>query len=312
MTAVRPRDDPQHYTPPDLPRAFRRFDAPAERARDGVPGQVGLLELTFAPRAGATRIIHQFQQMPLQVFRPVYIDPHRPEMAFVYLFSHGGVLQGDRYRIDVHCEPSAAVHLTTQAATRLYRMERSYATHLTHITVGADAVLEYLPEPVIPFRDARYYARTVLTIDPAATVILGETLLPGRAAHGERHAYTLFWSEIEAVTPDGGLLFADRLWFEPGAAPLNTPGRFGPHDVVATLYVVTRRHDASALADCLHTIMRCHPAVLAGASTLPNNCGAALRVLGPTWRAAGDALQAGWNAVRSVVLGAPAPDRLRY
>jgi urease accessory protein len=309
MTVALRRDDPRHYTPGDLPRELQRFDVPVEPIDVGRPGKVGLLELTFAPRAGATRVIHQFQQMPLQVFRPIYLDPCRPDMAFVYIFSHGGTLAGDRYRIDLRCEPSAMAHVTTQVATRLYRMEQNYATQMVHITVGADAVLEYLPDPVIPFRDSRFYGRTVLTVDPTACVILGETLLPGRVAHGEQHAYALFWSTTEACSTDGTLLFSDMLRFEPATTALNTPGRLGSHAVLATLYIVTRRHDARSLADHLHATMAMQPDIIAGASTLPNDSGVAMRILGPTSRAVGAALHAAWHAARLVVLGAPAPDR---
>jgi urease accessory protein len=309
MTAALCRDDPRHYTPNDLPRELHRFDTPVEPIGVGRPGKVGLLELTFAPRAGATRITHQFQQMPLQVFRPIYLDPQRPDMAFVYIFAHGGTLQGDRYRIDLRCEPAAVAHVTTRAATKLYRMEQNYATQWVHITVGADAVLEYLPDPVIPFRDSRFYGRTVLTVDPSASVILGETLLPGRVACGEQQAYTLFWSTTEAYATDGLLLFSDMLRLEPAAAALNTPGRLGPHAVPATLYVVTRRYDARLLADRLHAAIGMQPEIIGGASTLPNDSGAALRILGPTSHAVGAALHAAWDAVRLVVLGVPAPDR---
>jgi urease accessory protein len=218
-------------------------------------------------------------------------------------------LQGDRYRIDLRCEPAAVAHVTTRAATKLYRMEQNYATQWVHITVCADAVLEYLPDPVIPFRDSRFYGRTILTVDPSASVILGETLLPGRVAYGEQQAYTLFWSTIEAYATDGTLLFSDRLRLEPAATALNTPGRLGPHAVPATLYIVTRRHDARLLADRLHAALELQPEVIGGASTLPNDSGVALRILGPTSRAVGAALHAAWDVARLVVLGAPAPDR---
>jgi urease accessory protein UreH len=67
------------------------------------------------------------------------------------------------------------------------------------------------------------YGRTVLTVDPTACVILGETLLPGRVAHGEQHVYALFWSTTEACATDGALLFSDMLRFEPPMTALNTP-----------------------------------------------------------------------------------------
>jgi urease accessory protein len=305
------RNDPRHYTPGDLPRELRRFDVPVEPIAVGRCGKVGLLELTLAPRSGRTRIVHQFQQMPLQVFRPLYLDPCRPEMAFMSIYSHGGTLQGDRYRIDLRCEPGSLTHVMTPAATRLQQMERNFATQLVNIEMGADAVLEYLPEPIIPFRDSRFYGRTVLTVAPSASVILSETLWPGRVAYGEQHDHSLFWSTTEARATDGALLFADTLRLEPPAADLHTPGRLGPYQVVAALYVVTRRVEAQELSDHLHAAVVIHTETIAGASTLPNDSGVVLRILGPTSQTVAATLHAAWNAARLVVLGAPAPDRSR-
>jgi urease accessory protein len=303
------RNDPRHYTPADLPRAFHCFEEPVEPIAVGRCGKVGLLELTLAPRSGRTRIVHQFQQMPLQVFRPLYLDPYRPEMAFVSIYSHGGTLQGDRFRIDLRCEPGSLTHVMTPAATRLQQMEQNFATQVANIEVGDHAVLEYLPEPIIPFRDSRFYGHTVLTVAPSASVILSETLLPGRVAYGERHAYSLFWSTSEARATDGTLLFADTLRLEPSEADLHTPGRLGPYQVVSTLYVITRRVEARELADCLHAAAVIDPETVAGASTLPNDSGVSLRILGPTSQAVAATVHAAWNAARLAVLGVPAPDR---
>ena len=304
-----PRHDPRHYTPCDLPRAFADFETPVDGLGVGRPGKVGLLELTLAPAAGATRITHHFQQFPLQVFRPIYLDPQWPEMAFVYVLSHGGTLQGDRTRIDVECGPGAAAHVTTQAASKVYRMERNYATHLVHLRAGAESVLEYLPDPVIPFRDARFYARTELTVHPTATVIVGELLLPGRVAYGEHHDYALYASRLTARSADGTLCFTDALELAPRDRPLHSPGRFGPHAVLATLYVVSRRVDVRTLSDRLHARVAALPGVLGGASELPNGCGAWVRVLGAGSSDVSAALHAAWDEARVLVLGVPAPNR---
>jgi len=303
------RGDPRHYTAPDLPPAFADFEAPVEGLGVGRPGKVGLLELTFAPVAGATRITHHFQQFPLQVFRPLYLDPHRPEMAFVYVLTHGGVLQGDRARIDVTCMPGAAAHVTTQAASRLYRMERNYATQLVHLCAGEASVLEYLPDPVIPFRDSRFYTCTELTVHPTATAIVGEVLLPGRVAHGEQHDYALYASRLTAHSPEGELYFTDALELAPRGRPLHSPSRLGPHAVLATLYVVSPEMSGRALSDRLHARVAELPDVAGGASELPNGSGAWVRVLGASSAAVSAALHAAWDEARRAVLGTPAPNR---
>jgi urease accessory protein len=303
------RDDPRHYTLPDLPPDFAAFETPVEGLGVGRPGKVGLLELAFAPVGGATRVVRHFQQFPLQVFRPVYLDPHRPEMAFVYVMSHGGAVQGDRYRLDLTCEPGASVHVTTQSPAKLYRMDRNYATQLVRLTAGRDSYLEYLPDPVIPFRGTRYFGRILLTAHPTSTVILGEVLLPGRVAHGESHDYTLYASHLEARSSEGALCFTDALKFAPRGMRLHSPGRLGPHAALATLYVVTRGVSARSLSARLHARLTALPVVMGGASELPNGSGAWVRVLGPSSLDVSAALHAAWDEARLALIGAPAPSR---
>jgi urease accessory protein len=303
------RADPAHYTPANLPAEFAPFETPVEGLGWGQTGKFGLLELTFAPLGGATRITQQFQQFPLQVFRPFHLDPHDPATAFVFVMSHGSVVQGDRARLDLTCEPEARVHVTTQSAGKIYRMERNYATQLVNLDAGAGSFLEYLPDPLIPFRDARFFSRLSLTVHPTATAIIGETLLPGRVAYGENHDYSLFVSQLEARSPEGRLLFADTLRLAPALAPLQTPGRLGTHAVPASLYVVSQLVPAPELAGRLHDCLAGLPGVTGGASELPNGCGAWVRILGGSSSAVQAAQQVAWNEARLALTGFPAPDR---
>jgi urease accessory protein len=307
VAGSRHRDDPAWYTPPDLPAEVTEFLVPGRPA--GRPGGVGLLELELAPVAGTTRVVHHYQRMPLYLFRPIYLDPARPDMAFLYLLQSGdGLVQGDRYRIDVHVADGAAVHLTTQAATKVFRADADVAMQMLHLHVGAGAVLEYLPDPVIPFAGSRFYGRICVTADPDAIVVLGETLLPGRVASGEAHAYDLYWSEVQAARPDGQLLFVDTLRLAPPVQTPRSPARLGPYDVHATLHVLARQAPPGELADLLDTVLRAQPDVLAAASELPGSAGATARVLGATSSATAAATRAAWDAVRGHLLGAPAPN----
>jgi len=302
-------NDPTWYLPDDLPAEFQAFDTPVEGLGAASVTKLGLLDLEFAPSAGATRIVRQSLRGLLYIFRPIYIDPGRPDMAFIYALQMGdGMVQGDRYRLDLDCQPGSAVHFTTQAATKLYRMEQNFATQLVNLRAGDGAFLEYLPEPVIPFRDARFYQRLHLTLAPTASAILGEILLPGRVAHGEAHAYTLYYADLEACSTDGTLLFADRTMLDPGPASPRSPGRLGPYDVLATLYVVTRRVPARDLADRLYRCLAERDAVLAGVSELPSRCGVAVRMLGHTALELKAAFHAAWNDARVALIDVPAPD----
>ncbi|MFP5407217.1 MAG: urease accessory protein UreD, partial [Gammaproteobacteria bacterium] len=153
-----------------------------------------------------------------------------------------------------------------------------------------------------------FYQRIHLMIDPDATVILGETLLPGRVARDEMHDYSLYYADTEAHTPDGALLFADRLKLEPGSASPRSPGLLGSHNVLATLHVLTRQLAPDVLADRLHQCLATRPEVLAGVSELPNSCGVGVRALGPTSAAMHAAMRLAWNEARLALTGRPAPE----
>lgn len=297
------------YTPPGLPPEFRAFDTPVSNLGVGTAGKVGLLDLDLAPIAGKTRIVRHYQQMPLYLFHPIYIDPGRPDMAFLYLLQGGdGPLQGDRYRLDIACAPGAAVHVTTQAATKIYGMRENFATQIINLSVGAGGFVEYLPDPVIPFRGARFYQRFALTIDSTATAILGETLLPGRVARGEAHVYATYYTDLEVGACDGTLLFADRVRFRPASATPRSPARLGPYDVLGTLYVLSRQEAPPRLVAALRDALAGQDAVLAGVSELPNDSGAAMRLLGATSSDVRKAVHLAWNAARLLLVGVPAPD----
>src|SRR5262245_38125392 len=154
-----------------------------------------------------TRVEHQYQRAPLHTYRPIHLDANLPEMAFVFVQQFGdGFVDGDRCRIEIDCGPETAVHVTTQAATNLYRAERNFSSQLVELRADCGAVLEYLPDPVVPFHGSRFFQRTRVTADAGSTVILAEQLLPGRVARGEIHAYDHYWAETEARRPDGTLL----------------------------------------------------------------------------------------------------------
>jgi urease accessory protein len=309
LTALRQK--PTWYTPSTLPEEVVAFDDSVTGTLDvGAAGKVGLLDLALSRHGALTRVRRHYQRAPLHLYRPIYLDAGRPDMAFLFLQQFGdGLVHGDRHRIDVDCGPDSATHITTQAATNVFRAPHNFATQLINLQVAEGAVLEYLPDPVVPFRGSRLFQRTCVTVDPEATVILGETLLPGRVAHEETHQYDIYWSETEVRRPEDTLLFADVLRMTPGAGENpRSNGLLGPHDVIAALYVVSRRADPAAVVRLLQDALAASSEVLAGVSELPNGAGAAVKLLAPNSKSARTALRVAWNAARLELLGAPAPD----
>lgn len=292
-----------------VPSEVRRYASPVDTLPVGSAGKVGVLELGYERIAGRTELTAHYQKTPLQITRPLYHDPALRDMAHsMIIMTGGGTLQGDRYRIDVSCGADASVHLSTQGATRLYRMEHDYAVQHVNLTAGPGSYLEYLPETTIPFTGSRYYQRIGVTAHPQATIVLGETMMAGRLARGEWHDYTAYCSDIEAHDLDGRLLFADPIRLLPDEHDVTGLAVMGDFGLLSSLYVITGARPAQQVADTMHDVLA-GTGLRAGASVLPGQCGAWARILGMESPEVETAFRQTWDAVRRLLLGVPAPGR---
>ena len=73
----------------------------------------------------------------------------------------GAILADDRLALRIAAGPGAAVHVTTPAATAGWAMAREQVD----LTVGAGALLEFVPEPWILFPDAALVQELRLSAD---------------------------------------------------------------------------------------------------------------------------------------------------
>ncbi|MFC4112193.1 urease accessory protein UreD [Nonomuraea zeae] len=300
---------PARYTAEWLPSQIARYASAVDMLPVGSPGKVGVLDLAFERIGGRTELTAHYQKAPLHITRTLYGDPGRPDMPSVmFLSSSGGVVQGDRYRIDVTCGAGSSVHLSTPAATRVYRMEQDYASQLVNFSVGRGAYLEYLPGHTIPYVNSRYYQRIGVTVDPEATVVLGETVMGGRLARGELHAYDAYCSDLEVRGTDGQLICCDPMRLAPPERPVTGPAVLAGFGVVASLYVVTGARPAQELAGAMHDALT-GTGLRAGAGVLPGERGAWARILGDRSPEVTAAMHLTWDVVRRLLIGVPAPER---
>lgn len=87
----------------------------------------------------------------------------------------------DHVRMHLDVGPGVAVTVRSVAATIVYAARGAGTRWDTDIRVGAGAVLDWRPEPVILTERARHEATTTVRAEPGASVLLDETLVLGRA-----------------------------------------------------------------------------------------------------------------------------------
>ena len=311
------RLEPAYYEPARVPKEVLRHAGTPVGLPVGSPGKVGVLQLGFDRNRGRTELVQHYQKSPLQIMHPLYFNLLRPDMPYTYLMSSGGgILQGDRQRTDLRFGPGTSAHVTTQAHTRIYRMDAGYATAVVNLAAEEGAYVEYLPDPVVPFTASRFYQQTSAVLDESATLLLGETVYAGRLARGERHAYDVYASDLEVRRPDGRLVALDRVRLCPNGEPgeggpgngVNGLGVLAGHDVLAMLYVFTPLAAPAQLADTLaRAIHGSGGDLIFGVSALPGDTGVWMRLVGNDPVAVAAANTAAAAAVHQLLTGKQAP-----
>ena len=268
--------------PDDIPAIFSEYDKKIEQLDVGKSGKVGLLRLKFEENSdkNKTIITDQYSQVPLYTQKALYYDENLPNMAHLFIMSpSGGILQGDRYRMDISLANNAVSHITTQGATRIYKMNSNYATQLININVGKDCYLEFIPDQIIPFRNSRYYQKVSLNVDPSATLIYSEIIVPGRVAMGELFSYDLCYLKTIGQNTEKNIKFIDNCMLKPKNQNMNTLGMFGNHTVLASVYILTKNENVLILNKKINSIIKNNDEVSGGSTILPNNSGLVVRLM---------------------------------
>lgn len=231
------------------------------------------LALAFdcTPDTCQTRMRPLHQEMPQRVVR-AFAGGDGVAVTHLHNLS-GGVLGGDQLRLEVNVGPQAQAQLTTTGATRVYRHRPGPdASQQTTLRVARDALLEYLPDPLIPFAGSRYQQQVSIELAEGAGLFYWDILAPGREAYGEVFAFERIELALE-LCAGGEAVALERMELEPAIRPLTSPLRWGLFRYMATLYICRVGVAASQwleLENELATLVQCHTD---GQNVAPNaNC----------------------------------------
>jgi urease accessory protein len=203
-----------------------------------VGGVQAALKLDFVrdPLTGRTILAGSHQEPPLKVVRAFTLDDGSA-LAHLHNVS-GGLLGGDRLALSVRVGTGASVQLTTTGATRVYRPreEAGPVTQSNEISVGENALLEYVPDAIIPFAGARYSQRTTIHLTSGAGLFWWEILAPGREARAEIFEYERVEMKTDLLAL-GRPIAAERVRLEPQSRNISDLARLGPYRYWVTFYV---------------------------------------------------------------------------
>jgi urease accessory protein len=187
--------------------------SPSARPDPGwVIGKHAFLSLRALRRRGRTEVDAIARRIPYQWLGYVYQD--HDDQPFVLLHnSAGGFVQGDAAELHVLAEPGTRSLFTTTAATKFYKCEAGETSYdVMTFSVGEEALLEYLPDEVIPFAMSRIERATRVVLHPSSRLFASDVISAGRVSYGagELFAFASMRTQFE-VRIDGRVVVLDRL-----------------------------------------------------------------------------------------------------
>ncbi|OFW79366.1 MAG: hypothetical protein A2201_09275 [Alicyclobacillus sp. RIFOXYA1_FULL_53_8] len=241
------------------------------------------------------------QRAPLKVAKPFRTDDGG--MSIYLMDASAGLFNGDEQVIECVVEAGASLYLTNQSSSKIHpSLSPHPSRQVQRFRVMEGALLEYLPEPLVPFRDANYVGDTIVQMEAGAQAFVTEVITPGRVARGEQFAYKRLRSTLSVYW--GSRLAAwDTLNLEP-RRHADLTHMLGGYTHVGTLWILSERVAWEHL-DLLQGWLFQHTGEhhLYGGVSMLQNHGIVVRVLGHSVQRVQAVLLSLWPLVRREVFG---------
>jgi urease accessory protein len=193
---------------------------------------------------GRSELVTRYHTSPLKIAKTFRLD-HQGwrQLAVVQMDGSPGLLEGDRYDLDWHLQAGARLYATNQAYTRVHPCGTGDSRLRQSFRLETGAVLEWIPEPVMLFRDARFVAETEIELAEDSICMLGDIFCPGRLSRGEAFAFRSYDAKV-TVRYKGEIVHYQRQRWEPAFLPLGNAGCFGSYTHIGAFSVFSDRVNA--------------------------------------------------------------------
>lgn len=270
-----------------------------------VIGKHAFLSLHALRRRGRTEVDLVARRIPYQ-WQGCFFQDH-DDQPFVLLHnSAGGFVEGDTAELHVQAESGTRSLFTTTAANKFYKCVAAETSYdLVNFSLGEEALLEYLPDEVIPFAGSRVERTTRVALQASSRLFASDIISAGRVSYGpgELFAFESMRSQLE-LRINGRLIILDRL------------AASGPEDVAVLPHLWSGYTHSATVAvyapSLAHSLLE---QVQETCETLVGRCEAGatmvdgvifVRVLAAQVWHAHEAVYRIWETVRPTIAGKPA------
>ncbi|MEH7502584.1 urease accessory protein UreD [Neobacillus drentensis] len=226
----------------------------------------GELRLEVEERKGKTVAKKVYFQGALKVMRPVYHD-NSGQACYYLLNPGGGYLDGDRYKMKISLEEKAKLTITTQSATKVYKTPKSHVYQETEIHLKEGSFLEYLPDPLIAYQQAKYKQKNIIRMEKNATFLYTDIITPGWSPEGERFSYESI-QLLNEIYIDNELAAYDHIKMNPSTQNMGGLGFMEGFTHLGSMIVVGKQSDSNFIDRLFHVMNESADSFKSGISLL--------------------------------------------
>ena len=275
-------------------------------------GRTGELVLDYIRQGSKTILTHSNSRSPWHFFPPILLD--ETGAAYTLLVNpSGGLVGGDHLVLRATLGPDSHVLFSTPSANRVYRSIAERSRQEIQLTVGADAILEWVPELAIPFLGSRFSQRLQVTLESGGTLILWDALAAGRIARGERWKFTSFDNEIRITTSSGATVL-ERYTLS-SEKIMSGAGLAEDWDYVASMFLLNEAIEDEVwkrLEEKILPILEDRQGRVLGGVSEPAVRGRVVKLLAKSAPDLNATFESIWAAARALLWGLPFPALRRY
>jgi urease accessory protein len=260
------------------------------------------LQLDYTAENART-VARYSHQGPLRILQSLY--PEGDAICHnVLVHPPGGLVGGDTLDITATVGPGAHGLVTTPGATRFYRSTGPLALQRSHLSLAANARLEWLPLEALCYNACHAKNHLTLELAPGAECMAWDVTALGLPHAGQPFDEGRFTQHLEVP----------GLWLERGVIEAadkrlqDSPLGLAGHHCMASMLLATGtaldRTRRSAALDSARAVIDAHPQIKATAgATSPNDRMVVVRALAPQVEPAMKLLKAVRVAWREVLWG---------
>lgn len=268
-----------------------------------MPKVTGKIAADIVYANGRTQLKRHAQTYPLKIAK-TFMFPGN-QLGVYVMDASPGILSGDGYELEWRIGECADVLITNQSYTKVHpprngeNGESALSEQRQRLYIGKDAYVEYMPEPLMLYRDATLFSGTEIEMERGSTLMLSELICPGRTHRGELFRYEKLRSRL-TVAYDGEAIYQAKQQIVPKQGEVGAIPRWHSFTHLGTFYLFSERADEAVVEELrqqLAGIAEKYPELYVGVS-LTYRYGLAVSVLGRRVFELQQLLHAAWMFVR--------------